>query len=130
MATPETPWLLDTSILVDLLRGSKPARDWIDSLSESVRLISVITAAELLAGCRTRTEQRTVEREIDLYGIVWISEDVAQTALGFYKQFHLSHNVGFLDCLVAATALKNELRLATLNLKHFLFPDLKSERPY
>ena len=51
MATPETPWLLDTSILVDLLRGSKPARDWIDSLSESVRLISVITAAELLAGC-------------------------------------------------------------------------------
>ena len=130
MATLETPWLLDTSILIDLLRGSKPARDWIDSLSENVRLISVITAAELLAGCRNRTEQRAVEREIDLYGVVWISEDVAQTALEFYKQFHLSHNVGFLDCLVAATALKNELCLATLNLKHFPFPDLKSERPY
>ena len=130
MATLETPWLLDTSILIDLLRGSKPARDWIDSLSENARLISVITAAELLAGCRNRTEQRAVEREIALYGLVWISEDVAQTALEFYKQFHLSHNVGFLDCLVAATALKNELRLATLNLKHFPFPDLKSERPY
>ncbi len=130
MATPETRWLLDTSILVDLLRGSKTARAWIDSLPETMRAISVITAAELEAGCRNRAEQHTVERELELYEIVWLSEDVSQMALELYKQFHLSHSVGFFDCLIATTALRNELRLAALNLKHFPFPDLKSERPY
>jgi len=80
METTETRWLLDTSILVDLLRGSKIARAWIDSIPEPARMISVITAAELIAGCRNRAEQRTVEREIDLYELVWTSEEIAQQA--------------------------------------------------
>ena len=57
-------WLLDTSILVDLMRGSKSARDWIVSIPQDARAISVITAAELLAGCRNRAEQRALEREL------------------------------------------------------------------
>ncbi|MCC7164909.1 MAG: PIN domain-containing protein [Anaerolineae bacterium] len=65
-------WLLDTSVLVDLLRGNIHARAWIDSLSEDARTISVVTAAELLAGCRNRREQRSVEREIELYDMLWI----------------------------------------------------------
>ncbi len=130
MATIENRWLLDTSILVDLLRGSKTARDWIDTIPETARAISVITAAELLAGCRNRPEQNAVERELDLYEIVWISGQVSQSALDWYKHFRLSHNVGFLDCLIAATASQNGLLLATLNLKHFPFPTLQTERPY
>jgi predicted nucleic acid-binding protein len=124
-------WLLDTTILVDLLRGSKSARDWIDSLSENARTISVITAAELLAGCRNRTEQRAIERELNRYETVWVSEDISGSALEYYKRFHLSHSIGFLDCLIAATALKNGLTLSTLNLRHFLpFPDLLVKKPY
>lgn len=69
MAIAANKWLLDATILVDLMRGSEPARNWIDSLPEGACTISVITAAELLAGCRNRTEQRTVERELDHYEI-------------------------------------------------------------
>lgn len=48
-----------------------------------------------------------------------------------YKRFHISRNVGFLDCLIAATAVSLRLRLATLNLKHFApFSDLQVEKPY
>jgi len=131
MARPQTKWLLETTILVDLLRGDKSARAWVDSIPETSRAISVITAAELVAGCRNRTEQRAVEREIDLYEMVWLTEEISQTALEFYKRFHLSHGVGFLDCMIAASASANELRLATLNLKHLeQFPDLQVERPY
>lgn len=126
-----TKWLIDTTILVDVLRGNTSARIWIDALPEDGCAISVITAAELLAGCRNRTEQRTVERELELYEILWITEEISQTALDFYKRYHLSHNVGFLDCLIAATAIVNGLQLATVNLKHFApFPHLVSERPY
>lgn len=131
MATAEARWLLDTTILVDVLRGNPSARTWIDSLPEDACAISVITAAELLAGCRNRTEQRAVERELELYDLLWLSEDISQVALDFYKRYHLSHNVGFLDCLIAATANANGLRLATVNLKHFApFPRLATECPY
>jgi len=131
MATAETRWLLDTSVLVDMLRGSKVARAWIDSLPENARAIPVMTAAELVAGCRNRAEQRTVEREVELYEIVWLSEEVAQSALSSYKRFHLSHNVGFFDCLIAATASANDMRLATLNVKHFApFSDVQIKKPY
>jgi predicted nucleic acid-binding protein len=124
-------WLLDTSILIDILRGQISARNWVDSLALPARSVSVITSAELLAGCRNQREQRTVERELNLYSIVWINETVSQTALDFYRQFHLSHGAGFLDCLIAATAIQYGLRLATLNLRHFtMLPGVQAERPY
>lgn len=130
MATPDTRWLLDTSILVDVLRGYKPVRTWIDALPEDACAISVITSAELIAGCRNRTEQRAVERELELYETVWLTEEISQSAFEFYKRYHLSHNVGFLDCLIAATAIQNGLQLATLNLKHFPFSELRVAKPY
>lgn len=41
----------------------------------------------------------------------------------------LSHGVGFLDSLVAATS--HDLPIATLNLKHFEpLPDVRARRPY
>jgi len=124
-------WLIETSILVDLLRGWLPARHWIDGLSSDDRYISVVTAAELLAGCRNRDEQRTVEREIALYPILWLDETSSQTALDWYRQFRLSHGLGFLDSLIGATAYHHDLTLATMNEKHFTpLPGLRVERPY
>jgi predicted nucleic acid-binding protein len=131
IAMPETPWLLDTSILIDLLRGFSPARTWIDSLDTTHRAISCITHAELLAGCRNRREQRLVERELTAYTMIWLDERLSRQALAFYQTYRLSHNVGFFDCLVAATALTHHHTLATLNLKHFeIFPALTVKRPY
>jgi len=124
-------WLLDTSVLIDVLRGHKPAQLWVDSLAPVTPFISVITAAELVAGCRNATEQRLVERELELYETLWLDEALSQTALHWYQRFRLSHNTGFLDCLIAATATQRRLTLATLNLKHFSpLPDLLATKPY
>lgn len=124
-------WLLDTSVLVDLLRGEIRARTWIDTLDEKACAISVVTAAELLAGCPNRREQRSVEREIEMYDMLWLDEMISARALELYKNFRLSHGVGFLDCLIAATALEHDLILATLNVKHFSsLPNLQTRRPY
>ena len=131
MAVSNGPWLLDTSILVDILRGYKPTRDWVDSIPPTDRFVSVITAAELLAGCRNQTEQRAVERELALYAMLWLDEGASQAALEWYRRFHLSHGIGFLDCLIAATAVQRGLRLATLNLKHFApLTNVHAERPH
>jgi predicted nucleic acid-binding protein len=84
-----------------------------------------------VAGCHNQTEQRAVERETALYQMLWLDEPVSQSALSLYRRFRLSHGTGFLDCLIAATAEKHSLQIATLNLKHFApFPAVRSERPY
>ncbi len=104
MANADTAWLLDTSILIDVLRGYVPARDWIDSLNEQPSYISVITAAELYAGCHNRSEQRRVERELQLYSLIWIDESISESALETYQRYHLSYGVSFFDCLIANQA--------------------------
>jgi len=131
MPATESDWLLDTSILIDVLRGYEPAKNWIDSLPESARRISVITAAELLAGCHNQAEQRRLERELASYSTLWIDEEISQSALNFYNRFYLSHGTGFFDCLIAASSIKHELQLATINIKHFApIPHLQAKRPY
>ncbi|MBI4672268.1 MAG: type II toxin-antitoxin system VapC family toxin [Chloroflexi bacterium] len=124
-------WLLDTSILIDLLHGRQNARAWIDSLDVEVRYISVVTAAELLAGCANKREEQKLARELNLYHIAWIDEVMSERALNLYRALRLSHGVGFLDCLIAATALEKNFVVATLNLKHFKpIAGLQVKRPY
>lgn len=128
---PPDARLIDTNILVDLLRGQEGARRWIDHLPDDGRYISVVTAAELLAGARSAREQDIIEEELLFYRILWLQEPTSRLALDWYKRFHLRHGVGFLDCLIGATALYYDLTLATLNERHFTpFPDLRVERPY
>ena len=63
--------LIETTVLVDLFRGYEPAREWLDSQPPGESAISVITVAELLAGCRDRREQKTVEDELMSYPVIW-----------------------------------------------------------
>lgn len=128
---PSEARLIDTNILVDLLRGQEAARRWIDQLPDEGRCISVVTAAELLAGARSAREQDIIEKELLLYRMLWLQEPISRLALDWYKRFHLSHGVGFLDCLIGATARYYDLTLATLNERHFApLPELRVERPY
>jgi len=123
--------LVETSVLVDLLRGYPPARDWMDSLAPGEAAISVITAAELVAGCRNRREQRIVERELTSYQMIWDSDATSQLAWTWYRHFHLSHGMGFLDCLIGAAAYQHGLVLGTLNDRHFEpLPGLTVKHPY
>jgi predicted nucleic acid-binding protein len=123
--------LLDTSIFVDYLRGNAAARTWLGGFSTDEMAYSVVTAAELFAGCRNARERTAIEKELALYPMIHISGAISQTALDWYREYHFSHGVGFLDCLIGASAYHYGLTLCTLNDKHFRpLPDLKVERPY
>ena len=50
--------LLDSDIMIDLLRQFLPAIDWLDSLPDEEELIlSGFVVMELIQGCRNKTEQ-------------------------------------------------------------------------
>jgi predicted nucleic acid-binding protein len=124
-------YLIDSSILIDLSRKYAPAKKWIDQFEIDDLVISFVSVAELLSGCRNKREQERVEADLVDYPILWATQEAQLQAMALLGQFQLSHGIGFLDCMIAATALTNGLALATANYKHFqMIPGLKVERPY
>lgn len=122
---------VDSAILIDYLRGFRPALDWLADFEPGTLAVSVVTAAELVAGCRNADEQHHVEADLRNFRLVFVSQPISSTAWAWYRAYHLSHGVGFLDCLIGATAQHLDLTLCTRNEKHFRpFEALSLERPY
>ena len=53
--------LVDTDVMVDIMRRHPPAVAWIDSLGAEEVGIPGLVAMELLQGCRNREEQQQLE---------------------------------------------------------------------
>jgi predicted nucleic acid-binding protein len=66
--TGMTGKLLDTTVLIDLSRGNVDAADFIDAAftSGTPLFISVISAMELVTGCRDQVEVEKVKMITDL----------------------------------------------------------------
>ena len=92
---------------------------------------SVISAFELLAGCRNLKEQQATVRSLATLDITEIESGDSIQAFQWYRSFHLSRGIGFLDCFIAAAARRLGCSVYTLNAKHFrIIPGLKVVSPY
>jgi tRNA(fMet)-specific endonuclease VapC len=124
--------LVETTILVDFLRGLAAAADYLDEARSGARLIcSAVTKAELIVGSNTRREMRAIDQLLDRFETEPIvAEDSARALVWLRKYFH-SHGVGFHDCLLGAAASRRRIPIATLNEKHFKpLPGVRVIRPY
>ncbi len=122
--------LLDTDIIIDVLREYEPALVWVGNLDEEIAL-SGFTAMELVQGCAQKTEQRKVEKILRSMRIFWPSPTGCQAALELFIQLRLSHNIGLLDALIAQTAIENNIPLHTFNIKHYsVVSALTTIQPY
>ncbi len=110
--------VLDTCVIIDVLRGKEAAIDFVTGREEAPAL-SVVTVTELVAGCRNTKERRAVDRLLSHYIIHDIGFDIAALAGEFIQRYGPCHGTDPIDAMIAATAIAHELPLATLNLKHF-----------
>lgn len=121
---------VDTSVLVDVLRGVSEAAETMSAARTDGPLHgSEITRVEVLAGMRPEEEDRT--RAL-FAAIVWhpVDQAVAEEA-GRLGRVWVSRRPGIsaADLVIAATALAFGPRLLTLNVKHFpMFEALRA--PY
>lgn len=124
--------LLDSDILIDLLREYPPAQDWFDTLpDDELVYVSGFVVMELLQGCRNKMEMERIQRLLANYGIVWLSPADCGKALEVFTAFRLSHNAGLLDVLIGQTAVAMETPLLTFNQKHYGFiPGISTIQPY
>ena len=110
--------LVDTDILINFLRGKKPAQNYLFSLLEdSTIYCSTITVAEIYAGMKEHEKEKTNELIDSLY-ILNVTHEIAEKA-GEYKRNEKRQSLELDDCLIAATACIKEAFLATGNLKHY-----------
>lgn len=123
--------LLDTDIMVDLLRQYPLAVAWLESLGEEEIGLPGFVVMELIQGCRSRNEQNQLEKTLSAYHVLWPSPETCDMALSVFGRFHLSHNLGVLDALIGQTAVALNLPLHTFNQKHYaVIPGLQTVQPY
>jgi predicted nucleic acid-binding protein len=122
--------LLDTDVLIDIIRSHPSAVSWLDSTPDTPR-IPGLSAMELAFGSQNTTELRNVQKFLSRLKVVWPAETHLQRGLDELPPLRLSHRLGVLDALIAATALGLELPLATFNSRHFSsVPGLTIVKPY
>ncbi|MCP4357730.1 MAG: type II toxin-antitoxin system VapC family toxin [Chloroflexi bacterium] len=125
--------LLDTTTLIDLSRGNIAAGDFVDNCrkAQTPLFISVISAMELIFGCRDKAEVEKIKKLIADFTLLHLSPAESAQAYNLMLTYSKSHNLAIPDALIAATALTHNLELATDNERHFkMIPDLKVNRPY
>jgi predicted nucleic acid-binding protein len=123
--------IVDTSVLVDHLRGDERARN---VLAEAARVgqrlaASVLTKVEILAGMRPH-EERGTRQLLDSLDLIDVDDVVAEQAGMLANRYLRSHpGVDPVDYVIAATAQHLGADLLTRNVKHFpMFPGLAA--PY
>ena len=117
--------LLDTCVLIDLLRRSAAAQTAVEKLPERPSVCAV-SALELYAGARSQQDEGKLEGLLGLFRWVAMDRTIFRAAGSFMRHYRASHDLEIADALIAATAEQHGLKLATLNVKHFpMFPRLK-----
>ena len=116
--------LIDTDVLIDFLRGQPQAIEFLERHSNDL-MISSVTVAELYQGVRDGREKTKLSRTISALTVLPLTEEIAEKAGLYRRDFRATTGCGLADCMIAATASHHQLQLASLNAKHFtMLPDI------
>jgi len=73
--------ILDSDVMIDLLRQHPPAVAWLDSLGDEEIGLPGFVVMELFQGCSNRAEQDKIEKVLTAFEIVWPSPETCDDAL-------------------------------------------------
>jgi len=120
--------LLDTSVLIDHLRGNEQAVSLLLRANDEGDELagSVVSRAEILRGMRSH-ERGLTEKLLAQLSWLDVTVAVADHAGQLARRYRASHpGVDIADFLIAATCELSGARLATRNVRHFpMFPALE-----
>jgi predicted nucleic acid-binding protein len=122
-------YLLDTDILIDVLRGYPPSIEWLATLTEPPATVSVCVM-ELVQGCRSKADLQTVEQLIAPIDVWYPTDREMQVALMHYTAHFLKTRLSIIDAIVGAVAVVRATPLCTLNTRHYRDFDLELCQPY
>jgi predicted nucleic acid-binding protein len=119
--------VLDTSVLIDLLRGGATDPSLLDPAREPV-MISAVSVHEVLAGMRPGEEEQTWEL-LSSFVVVPYGLDEAEMSARWQSEYRSTGTtLDIADLAIAATAAIRNLPVATGNVKDFPMPELRVEQ--
>jgi len=133
-------YLLDTNVISELVRPKpdKAVIKWFKEVPEQALHLSVLTLGEIRKGIEKlndikRKEKLIIWLEIDLPDrfenrILPVDHFVAERWGRLLSS--VKRTLPAIDSLIAATALSNDLRLVTRNVKDFQLPELQVICPW
>jgi|SRR5579872_85357 predicted nucleic acid-binding protein len=119
--------LLDTSVLIDVLRSRRNRRSWLAELVRAGHSLetSALNIAEVYAGMRPEEENATREF-LGALRTHPITVSAAEKAGRLKNQWsRKGRTVALADTIVAATAIEQGCELITDNRKDFPMPELR-----
>ncbi len=122
--------LLDADILIDVQRGHPPAVAWYLALP-AYPTVPGLVVMELMQNARNKREVEQALRLVKPLPVAWPTNADCDRALQDFRVLHLSHSLGLIDSIVAATAIGLGATLCTFNVKHYrAVVGLVTEQPY
>lgn len=112
--------LVDTDILIKVFRGNAEHKKKLESISGRI-VVSIITVLELYQGIPSKKYKLALEKQLKAYDIAYIDDRTSILSWNLQKKYALKNKLLPADCLIAATALKNDFILFTDNKKDYEF---------
>lgn len=114
--------LVDTDVLIDYLRGQTKAVEYLEANVDEVA-VSAVSVAELFQGVREGLERHKLATTLSALVVLPLTEEIAEVAGLYRRDFRARTGCGLADCMIAATASHHGLELVTLNGRHFTMLD-------
>lgn len=112
--------LVDTSLVIDLLRRQDKQNSWLYDLAiQRVDIsASILTHTEFYSGASVWDDKKAkqdLEKILKGIKLIGVSESISKQG----GKLRMLNSIDLVDAIIAATAVENDLPLATLNPKHF-----------
>lgn len=123
-------YILDTDVLIWILRGKTDIIEKISSLKENNEIaISVISIAEIYKNIFP-SELRSTEDFINQHVFINVNESIAKDAGLYWQQYSKKfEKFSLTDCLIAACAKSQGAKLISYNIKHYPMTDIEIISP-
>lgn len=123
-------YLIDTDILIWVLRGNKKYEEILQNLKDKKALsISTITIAEIYKNIFPSEIVRT-EGLLNEFQTWDVTSHIAKQAGLYWQQYSKQlKNLSLTDCLIAGTANLHNATLISLNARHFPMKDIRVLNP-
>ncbi len=119
--------VLDTSVVIDLLRGSQEGVALLEPAREPL-MISTVTIHEVYSGMRPGEEEVT-DAMLSSFVTLPFSPLEAELTGAWWRDYRSKGTtLGFQDLAIAAAAVIRGLPLLTGNVKDFPMPELRVEQ--
>lgn len=112
--------VVDSSIIIDYLRGGKKWDDFIESVERDTQLfLPTVVIFELFSGSSTRNGRKLQEMIVFIHEFqrIDLSESIAKFAGELFRDAKIKIQAA--DYIIAASALNIGATVLTLNKKHF-----------